>query len=93
MRTRQLSFGCLVTTKKKERQRNMAKVNSPLVDIIKVKLLSRKFWAAVAAATLVAFSNNLGVDITDAQLWAFVGIVSSYIFGEGALDAIRTLNA
>ena len=71
----------------------MAKVNSPLADIIKTKLVSRKFWAAVASASLVAFSNNLGIDVTDQQLWAFVGIVSSYIFGEGALDAIRSLNS
>ncbi len=49
------------------------------------KLKSRKFWAMVAAGTIVLFGEQLGVS-TEATHW-LAGLVASYIVGQGAVDA------
>lgn len=48
------------------------------------KLKSRKFWLTLGAAILVLFGRQLGIELTDDQLWGTVALVASYA-GAGQL--------
>ena len=56
------------------------------------KLKSRKFWMAVAAGILVILNDGLGLGIDPEAILAFVGLVVSYILGQGAVDAMAARN-
>ena len=66
------------------------------MEKIKQKLTSRKLWAAilVGMAALVAglFGGELSPE-TVAALRCAVTAAVAYIFGEGAVDAVRLLSA
>lgn len=62
--------------------------------ILREKLSSRKLWAAVLAMgislTAVFFGDMLTAEMVDALECAAAAAVA-YIFGEGAVDAARSL--
>jgi hypothetical protein len=49
------------------------------------KLKSRKLWAAVASAVIVAFGDQLGVP--SGHTLYLAGIVVAYILGQSVVDA------
>lgn len=64
--------------------------------MLKQKLTSRKFWAAVLAAALsviaAVFADELGASVTDA-LGSGVAALIAYIFGESAVDAVSLITS
>ncbi len=73
---------------------NKASEKRSLVDILKEKLTSRKFWAALLAAALAVTASLLDEALTAEELSALrigVGALVAYIFGEGAVDLTRLL--
>ena len=45
---------------------------------------SKKFWATVSGVLAVVGSNYLG--LSEAQIFAVVGVISSFVIGQGAAD-------
>lgn len=56
---------------------------------IKQKLMSRKFWVAVATAIFIILSEGLGFDIDKDLYWKIVALALGYVFGEAAVDIAR----
>lgn len=56
---------------------------------LKAKLLSRKFWAAVASALLIVFNDGLGWNIPQEAYWQLVALALGYIFGEAVVDCTK----
>jgi len=56
------------------------------------KFKSRKFWLAVISAVLVVLNDGLGLGIDNNTVFAFVGIIMSFIFGEAYIDAKKVKN-
>lgn len=52
----------------------------------KSKLASRKLWVTVVSVAIAAFSREIGIDISDGTVFAFAGIVSSYLVGQSVVD-------
>lgn len=61
--------------------------------MLKQKLLSRKFWVAVATAIFIVLSEGLGFNIDGNLYWKIVTIALGYIFGEAAVDIARSKQA
>lgn len=59
---------------------------------IKQKLMSRKFWVAVATAIFIVLSEGLGLNIDKDLYWKIVTLALGYIFGEAAVDIARAKN-
>jgi hypothetical protein len=57
--------------------------------MLRQKLTSRKFWAAICGALIVILNEGLGLGIPEDTYWAIVGLISSYIFGEAIVDVAR----
>ncbi len=51
------------------------------------KLGSRKLWVTVVGAALVAFADGLGFQVTEAQIYALMGMVMTYLGAQGMVDA------
>ncbi|MCF6097103.1 hypothetical protein L1766_08925 [Thermovorax subterraneus] len=56
---------------------------------LKEKLMSRKFWIAVATAVFIVLSDGLGLNMDKDIYWKLVILAISYIFGESAVDIAR----
>ena len=54
------------------------------------KLGSRKLWATVAGAAVIAFGKGLGLD--DTQTLSIAGLVAAYIAGQSHVDATMAKN-
>lgn len=54
------------------------------------KLKSRKLWAAVITAAIVALAEQLGLD--PAQVTDLITVALGYILGQGAVDAARVFS-
>lgn len=59
---------------------------------LKQKLMSRKFWIAVASAAFIVLSEGFGFDIDKDLYWKIVTLALGYIFGEAAVDIARAKN-
>lgn len=57
---------------------------------LREKLMSRKFWIAVATAVFIVLSDGLGLNVDKDIYWKLVILAISYIFGESAVDIART---
>jgi hypothetical protein len=58
------------------------------------KLRSRKFWAALLGAVLPIAASYLTGDVgLDKALELSSAVVISYVFGQGAVDALAARNA
>ncbi|MGB9886769.1 MAG: hypothetical protein ACPLRW_07225 [Moorellales bacterium] len=57
--------------------------------MLKEKLSSRKFWAAVATAVFIVLNEGLGLNIDRETYWKIVALASAYIFGEAIVDVSR----
>lgn len=60
---------------------------------LKQKLLSRKFWVAVASAAFIILSEGLGLNVAQDLYWKIVTLALGYIFGEAAVDIARAKNS
>lgn len=56
---------------------------------LKQKLMSRKFWVAVASAAFIILSEGLGLNVDKELYWKIVALALGYIFGEAAVDVAR----
>jgi hypothetical protein len=56
------------------------------------KLKSRKFWMAVATATITVLVDGLDLPIDGQTVLAFVGLVASWIWAEAVVDIVRAKN-
>ena len=54
------------------------------------KLSSRKFWVTIGTGLIVLISDQLGIN-PDTVKW-LVGMASTYVLGQGAVDAVEKLN-
>ena len=61
-------------------------------EFLKQKLISRKFWVAVASATFIILSEGLGLNVDQELYWKLVALALGYIFGEAAVDIARAKN-
>jgi hypothetical protein len=59
-------------------------------EFFKQKLTSRKFWVAVASAAFIILSEGLGFDVDQELYWKIVALALGYIFGEAAVDIVRS---
>lgn len=57
--------------------------------LLKQKLSSRKFWAAVAGALLILANEGFNLGIPEDAYWKIVTLLLGYIFGEAAVDIAR----
>ncbi|GEA17475.1 hypothetical protein [Moorella sp. E306M] len=57
--------------------------------MLKQKLTSRKFWAAVATAVFIVLSEGLGLNIDKDLYWKLVALALGYTFGEAVVDVAR----
>ncbi|MDI3311393.1 MAG: hypothetical protein QJR05_08200 [Thermoanaerobacterium sp.] len=55
----------------------------------KQKLMSRKFWVAVASAAFIILSEGLGLNVDSDLYWKIITLALGYIFGETAVDIAR----
>lgn len=51
------------------------------------KLKSRKWWITLGAAFVILFGRELGLDLTDDQIWATATVAASYA-GAGQLAKV-----
>jgi len=58
-------------------------------EFLKQKLISRKFWVAVATAVFIILSEGLGFNVDNELYWKLVALALGYIFGEAAVDVAR----
>ena len=56
---------------------------------MKQKLTSRKFWLSIVSATLVVLNDGLDLGIDQETVLVFAGLIFSFIFSEGIVDATR----
>ncbi|SHM63800.1 hypothetical protein SAMN05660826_01545 [Caldanaerovirga acetigignens] len=56
---------------------------------LREKLMSRKFWIAVATAVFIVLSEGLDLNVDKDIYWKLVILAISYIFGESAVDIAR----
>ena len=54
--------------------------------VIVERFKSRKFWAAVVSAVIVAAGNQVGLD--ESQVQMIVVLAVGYIFGQGVADGL-----
>jgi hypothetical protein len=59
-------------------------------EFCKQKLTSRKFWVAVASAAFIILSEGLGFNLDQELYWKIVALALGYIFGEAAVDIVRS---
>lgn len=59
------------------------------LDIIRKKLISRKFWVAITFGVIVVFGDELGFDIDADQLRNLTYGVLTYIGAQGVVDAVK----
>lgn len=59
------------------------------MDTIKRKVSSRKFIMAAAAFLFVVLTDTLGVNVNPDTYWAVIGVATSYIAGEAAVDIVK----
>lgn len=59
------------------------------MNSLKQKLMSRKFWVAVASAAFIILSEGLGLNVDSDLYWKIVTLALGYIFGETAVDIAR----
>ncbi|WP_422448191.1 hypothetical protein [Thermoanaerobacterium sp. DL9XJH110] len=57
--------------------------------MLKQKLMSRKFWVAVASAAFIVLSEGLGLNVDSDLYWKIITLALGYIFGETAVDIAR----
>lgn len=50
------------------------------------RLKSRKFWVTLLVIVLVAFTEQLGLNIDPDKIVALVGMASSYVLGQSYVD-------
>lgn len=50
------------------------------------KMKSRKFWLAVISAVLIILNDGLNIGIDQEAVFAFAGVIMSFIFGEAYVD-------
>ena len=58
-------------------------------EFFKQKLISRKFWVAVASAAFIILSEGFGFNLDQELYWKIVALALGYIFGEAAVDIAR----
>jgi len=56
-----------------------------MINKLKQALISRKLWAAVVGALILAVGGHFGMD--EETLTKIAGIVAAYIVGQGLADA------
>lgn len=60
--------------------------------MLRQKLMSRKFWVAVATAFFIVLTEGLGYNVDKNLYWQIVTLAVGYIFGEAAVDIAKTKN-
>lgn len=60
-----------------------------IMNLLKQKLTSRKFWVAVASAAFIILSEGFGWNVDKDLYWKIITLALGYIFGETAVDIVR----
>lgn len=58
--------------------------------LIRGRWASRKLWALIFSALFVVLNDIYGLGISEDAYWAIVGLVSSYLIGQGIADARKS---
>lgn len=59
------------------------------IELIKQKLISRKFWVAITFGVIAVFGDELGFEIDADQLRNIAYVVLVYLGGQSLVDTVK----